>query len=59
MFGLFTFGAIEPQIRAVVAGKVAGKFAFDTIDRKPLIPISNEKGNKCQNLNGRIELKNV
>ena len=59
MFGLFTFGAIEPQIKAIVAGKVAGKFTYETIDRTPLIPILNPSGNKCQNLRGQIELKDV
>ena len=38
-------GMATPNIRAVVEGRVAGKMAYDIIDRKPLIN-SDESGTK-------------
>lgn len=35
IFGMFSLGMAGPNIKAVSEGKVAGKMAFDIIDRKP------------------------
>jgi Ni,Fe-hydrogenase maturation factor len=37
VFGVFSLGMATPNIKAITEGKVAGKMAFDIIDRKPLI----------------------
>jgi hypothetical protein len=34
-------GTLEPAFKSILMGKVAGKMAFDIIDRKPQIPITN------------------
>lgn len=45
IFGMMSMGMATPNIRAVVEGRVAGKMAYDIIDRKPLIN-SDESGTK-------------
>lgn len=35
IFGIFSLGAASPNIKAVVEGRVAGKLAYEIIDRKP------------------------
>ena len=35
IFGVFALGMATPNIKAIQEGKVAGKMAFDIIDRKP------------------------
>ena len=35
IFGMFSLGMAHPNIKAVAEGRVAGKIAFDIIDRKP------------------------
>jgi ATP-binding cassette subfamily B (MDR/TAP) protein 1 len=37
VFGMFSIGMATPNIKAVTEGRVAGKMAFDIIDRKPSI----------------------
>lgn len=37
IFGMFSVGLATPNIKAVNDGKVAGKLAFEVIDRKPQI----------------------
>ena len=37
LFGLFALANTTPNINAITEGKAAGKFAFDIIDRKPVI----------------------
>lgn len=37
VFGMFSMGMATPNLKAVAEGRVAGKMAFDIIDRKPLI----------------------
>lgn len=49
---------LSNQFKAVVEGRVAGKFVFEVIDRVPTIQI-NEEGSELHKLEGQIELKNV
>ena len=35
IFGMFSLGMAHPNIKAVAEGRVAGKMAFDIIDRVP------------------------
>ena len=37
IFGMFSMGMATPNMKAVTEGRVAGKMAYDIIDRKPLI----------------------
>lgn len=37
IFGLFALAAAPTNFKAITEGKIAGKFAFEVIDRKPLI----------------------
>ena len=37
VFGMLSVGMASPNIKAVTEGRVAGKMAFDIIDRKPNI----------------------
>jgi ATP-binding cassette subfamily B (MDR/TAP) protein 1 len=37
VFGMLSVGMATPNIKAVTEGRVAGKLAFDIIDRKPAI----------------------
>lgn len=43
--GLFNLSMLANQFKAVVEGKVAGKFVFEVIDRVPTILI-NEEGSE-------------
>lgn len=37
IFGMFSIGMALPSVKAVIEGRVAGKMAFDIIERKPRI----------------------
>ena len=37
IFGIFSMGMAYPNIKAVVEGRVAGKIAYDIIERTPHI----------------------
>jgi ATP-binding cassette, subfamily B (MDR/TAP), member 1 len=37
VFGVFSLGMATPNIKAITEGRVAGKIAYDIIDRKPKI----------------------
>lgn len=54
-----SLGMATPNIKAIAEGKVAGKMAFDIIDRIPKIQIDDPKSKKLNDIKGRIELKNV
>jgi len=57
---MFSVGLATPNMKAVTEGKVAGKLAFDIIDRKPHIDQDNNKGKgTVDNIKGAIEFKNV
>jgi ATP-binding cassette subfamily B (MDR/TAP) protein 1 len=58
LFGLFSFANVSNHMKGLVEAKVAGKFAFDIIDK--VCPIKlDEEGKEKHNLQGHIELKNV
>lgn len=48
-----------PLIKAIAEATVAGKMAYDIIDRKPLIPIDNKNAKMLNNVSGKIEFRNV
>lgn len=41
VFGVMSIGMATPNIKAVAEGKVAGKMAYDIIDRIPKIPLDD------------------
>lgn len=48
-----------PNIKAITEGQVAGRMAFDLIERQPAIAIDDPKSESVGNVQGRIEFKNV
>lgn len=59
VFGVMSIGMATPNIKALVEGKVAGKMAYDIIDREPKIKLDDPKSEKVGAIKGRIEFKNV
>lgn len=60
IFGMFSLGLAAPNMKAVTEGRVAGKLAFDIIDRKPQIDQDDKVGKKsASDLKGEIEFKKV
>ncbi len=39
VYGVFSLGLVAPNIQSLTEGRVAGKMAFDIIDRNPSIPL--------------------
>ena len=58
IFGMMSVGLAAPNLKAVTEGRVAGKLAFDIIERKPTID-QDTPGKSTSNLKGHIEFKNV
>lgn len=59
VFGLFSLGMAIPNIGAITEGRVAGKMAYDIIERKPEIDMDEKNAKRLDNVQGRIEFKNV
>lgn len=59
LFGAAALGIAIPNIKSLTEGMVAGKFAFDTIDRIPEIQIDKYNSKKLPNIRGNIEFRNV
>jgi ATP-binding cassette subfamily B (MDR/TAP) protein 1 len=49
----------SPQLKSVTEGKVAGKMAFDIIERVPQINANEGRVVKREEIRGRLELKDV
>lgn len=58
LFGLFALANAAPNINAITEGKAAGKFAFDVIDRKPVIHQDSMTGNEHKII-GKVEFNQV
>lgn len=56
IFGFFSLGMAAPNIKAVSEGQVAGKLAYDIIDRVPAVR-NNDKAIKSFT-NGKIRFEN-
>lgn len=50
VFGVFALGMATPNIKAVSEGRVAGKMAFDIIERKPKIPLDEANSKKLNDI---------
>ena len=59
VFGVFSLGMATPNIKAVTEGRVAGKMAFDIIEREPRIPLDDEYARDLNQIEGTIEFKDV
>jgi hypothetical protein len=55
VYGVFSLGLATPNMKALTEGRIAGKTAFDIIDREPTIKIDDENGVTLNDLKGRIE----
>lgn len=58
IIGMFALSATSNHFKAVVEGRVAAKFAFEVIDRKPEIDSDDKEGFKFT-LKGEIVLDKV
>lgn len=56
---MFSVGMATPNLKAVAEGRVAGKMAFDVIDREPAIKQDDPNAKKLGDVKGEIEFKNV
>lgn len=59
VFGIMSLGMATPNIKAIAEGKVAGKMAYDIIDRVPKIKIDDPNSKRLHDIKGKIELRNV
>ncbi|GBC34824.2 ABC multidrug transporter Mdr1 [Rhizophagus irregularis DAOM 181602=DAOM 197198] len=59
LIGAFALGHIAPDLQAFSFAIGAGSKIFETINRIPPIDIASESGEKLDNVEGRIQLKNV
>ncbi len=59
VFGVFSLGMATPNIKAITEGKVAGKIAYDIIDRRPKILLDDINAEPVGHITGKIEFKNV
>ena len=59
VFGVTALGMVTPNIKAVTEGRVAGKIAYDIIDRPPRILLDEEGAKPVGDVRGHIEFKNV
>lgn len=59
VYGVFSLGLATPNFKALTEGRVAGKMAYDVIERVATIPLDDEKATKLNDLTGRIEFRNV
>jgi hypothetical protein len=40
VYGVFSLGLAAPNLKAITEGRVAGKMAYDVIERRPKIPLN-------------------
>ncbi|GBB93073.1 hypothetical protein RclHR1_02100022 [Rhizophagus clarus] len=59
LIGTFSLNQMMPDLMALSSAKGAGGKIFETISRIPPIDIESEEGDKLENVEGRIKLKNV
>lgn len=59
IYGIMSLGTASPNFKAITEGRVAGKLAYDIIDRAPKILLDDPKSKVLDKIKGRIEFKNV
>lgn len=58
IIGLFNLALCSGQMKCIIEGRVAAKFAFEVIDREPAIVLDDPNAEK-HTLEGNIELQNI
>lgn len=56
---MFALGMATPNIKAITEGKVAGKIAYDVIERKPRILLDDVYAEPVGKIRGKIKFSNV
>ncbi len=59
VYGIFSLGLATPNFKALTEGRVAGKMAYDIIERTPTIKLDDPLAKSVDDLRGHIEFKNV
>jgi ATP-binding cassette subfamily B (MDR/TAP) protein 1 len=59
VFGVFALGMATPNMKAITEGRVAGKVAYDIIERVPKILLDDSNAIPVHDVRGLIEFKNV
>jgi ATP-binding cassette subfamily B (MDR/TAP) protein 1 len=61
VYGVFSLGLAAPNVQSLTEGRVAGKMAFDVIDRLPSIPLNDPNALVVdpKKVQGNIEFRNV
>ncbi|CAI2166259.1 12008_t:CDS:10 [Funneliformis geosporum] len=59
LIGAFALANVAPELQAFSFATGAGSKIFETINRIPPIDIASESGEKLDNVEGRIQLKNI
>jgi ATP-binding cassette subfamily B (MDR/TAP) protein 1 len=59
VYGVFSLGLAAPNFKALTEGRVAGKMAYDVIERRPRILLEEPGAKKVSQLKGHIEFRNV
>ena len=59
MIGSMSIGLAFPLLETFGNGSAAAAKIFKIIDQKPRIDSSSDKGEKLENISGRLEFKNV
>lgn len=54
-----SLGTASPNFKAISEGKVAGKIAYEIIEREPKILLDDIKAKRLDRIQGKIEFKNV
>jgi ATP-binding cassette subfamily B (MDR/TAP) protein 1 len=59
MIGSFSIGNVAPNVQAFTTGTAAAVKIYNTIDRVSPLDPSSDVGDKLENIEGRLELKNI
>ena len=59
VYGIFSLGLATPNFKALTEGRVAGKMAYDIIERRPQIKLDDSKARVLSDVQGKIEFRNV
>jgi ATP-binding cassette subfamily B (MDR/TAP) protein 1 len=59
VYGIFSLGMATPNFKAIAEGKIAGRMAFEVIDRVPKILLDDKDSTVLTEIKGKIEFKNV
>ncbi len=52
VYGIFSLGLATPNFKALSEGRIAGKMAYEVIDRKPKINLDDSNSTKIDKIEG-------